>query len=62
MPFNIIDEKKYLFNYLQENDLVEKLNFFTPLCHQSDHNVKENQSFLSQILTCKGIEDARVKK
>ena len=57
-----IENNKYLFNYLKENDLVEKLQWFTPLCDEIDGDSFNQQKFVSQIVTCKGIKDEDVKK
>jgi hypothetical protein len=61
IPFDI-ENNKYLYNYLHEHDLVDKLKWFTPLCEEVDGDVFNKQKFLSQIVTCKGIRDEDVKK
>lgn len=58
-----INTDKYLFNYLQENDLCSNATWFTPGINQLiDKN--ESTSLISGVfsVTCKGIEEERVKK
>jgi hypothetical protein len=59
LPFDI-ENNKYLFNYLAEKNLIEKLDWFTPLCGNTDS--ASSSEFLSQIMTCKGFKDDDVKK
>lgn len=61
MPLDL-DQDKYLFNYLQDNDLYNISNWFTPLC--SENQIKKDTSQLSGSISisCRGINDAQVKK
>jgi len=52
-----IEKNKYLFNFLQENNLNETAKWFTPLCSENGANDKT----FSQIICCKGIPDDKVK-
>jgi hypothetical protein len=53
-----INKNKYFFNYLQENDIFMRSNWFTPMC-----NMKVNKEQIhSQITCCRGINDNQVKK
>ena len=58
-----INTNKYLFNYLQENDLCSTATWFTPSITQNLDRT-ESTSLLSGnfSVTCKGIEEERVKK
>lgn len=59
-----INENKYLFNYLQDNDVCEIASWFTPLAASY---LKCSEMTTSELLegtfsvTCNGVEDARVK-
>ena len=54
---------KYLFDYLQETDLLAKSTWFTPFCSRSS-STNDTSSYVSGALNafCKGIPDSRVKK
>lgn len=60
-----LSENKYLFNYLQDNDVCEVASWFTPL---ASSYLKSSEMTTGQLLegtfsvTCTGVEDARVKK
>lgn len=56
-PFNL-DQHKYLFNYLQENDVFMRSNWFTPMCQDK----VDKEEIHSQITCCRGINDTQVKK
>ena len=60
-PFRL-EKDKYLFNYLQENDLFEKSTWLTPFC--SDNTLKSDASLISGVFNAfsRGIKDVKVKK
>ncbi len=62
-PFEI-NTDKYLFNYLQENDLCSNATWFTPSITDHVDKTVESTSHLTGVfsVTCKGIEEERVKK
>lgn len=59
MPLNI--GEKYLFNYLQENDLFKTSTWFTPFA--SENYLKNDDTNISGAfnLTCKGLPNKIVK-
>jgi hypothetical protein len=58
-----IDKNKYLFNYLQNHNIVEEAKYFTPLWRQSlDHINAKPEDINAQVACCKGVPDDRVKK
>lgn len=62
-PFQI-NTDKYLFNYLQDNDVCSNATWFTPSITNHVDKTVESTSLLTGVfsVTCKGIEEERVKK
>ncbi len=59
-----IEKDKYLYNYLEETDLISSSKWFTPFCSHSSFDTSEKTSQISGVFAscCKGIIDERVKK
>jgi hypothetical protein len=59
-----IEKEKYLYNYLEETDLILSSKWFSPFCSESSLNTTEKTSQVAGTfdVCCKGLIDERVKK
>lgn len=59
-----IEKDKYLYNNLQDTDLISSSKWFTPLCSESLFDTSEKTSQITGVfdVCCKGVIDERVKK